>query len=108
MTAPVLDLWAPLRTQAPDADDYTARHRRGTVRMPFADSMSREGDLVAAWVCCDPACGGVALSADLLRQAHDCCAGGDRGRHHAGSWWVHFRLPYHGEFTALWQPDGVA
>src|SRR5687768_11072396 len=69
-----LDIWAEVRVQAPDTDDHAARHQRGVVRLPWdlgPDALA--GALVPAWVCCDPACGGVELGEAVLEINHGCC-----------------------------------
>jgi hypothetical protein len=111
--APERDLWwHALRISAPGGD-YTTRHRRGLVRLPYelnADNLA--GQLVEAWVCCDPACGGVELGKWILNQNHGCCWEGfkhrvrPQGRHLACYGMAHFRGFHHGPFTAFWEPDG--
>lgn len=103
-----------LTWQAPDTDDHTARHQRGAIRMPWASGPDTlAGDLVAAWVCCDPACGGVEGGRHVLDLNHGCCdvvrVRGDRvrvrGRHRAGLGTVHGTGRYHGPLTAHWLPN---
>ena len=114
-----LDLWAAARTQAPDVDDHTARHRRGLVRLPYdlgEHSGGFAGQLVEAWVCCDPVCGGVELGAAVLDINHGCCElprfvgqrAAGRGLHRVGHGRVGFRGFYHGPLTPYWQPEGQA
>jgi hypothetical protein len=114
--APDRDLWwHAQRIAAPDVADYTERHRRGVVRLPWdVGPERRAGQLVAAWVCCDPACGGVELGEYVLELNHDCCDQYGRwralpqGQHLTGLGRIHFRGFYHGPFTAFWEPDGGA
>lgn len=114
--APERDLWwAAQRIAAPDTADYAARHRRGFVRLPYdlgPNSGGMVGDLVEAWVCCDPACGGVELGEYVLEMNHDCCPPLGIGRRPSRG-----RVPtrgcrarrgfYHGPFTAWWEPGGA-
>jgi hypothetical protein len=92
------------RSQAPDTDDHTARHQRGFVRLASdlgEHSGGFAGDLVPAWVCCDPACGGVELNEHVLAINHLCChrntATQRRCKSRTGR--------YHGPFTARWEPQ---
>lgn len=113
---PERDLWwAAQRIAVPDTDDHTARHRRGVVRLPYDvndDFGYVEGALVEAWVCCDPACGGVELNWAGLDTNHGCCTlpwllnqrSAYRGQHRAGLGRIHFTGYYHGEYTAWWEP----
>jgi len=117
--APERDLWwEALRIAAPDTDDHAARHRRGKVRLPYDLGPDEPaGMLVDAWVCCDPACGGVELGEYVLEINHGCCvpvrccaehaARGrhSRGRRHRTGRGVTY---YHGPFTPFWEPDGGA
>lgn len=106
---PERDLWweATLRA-APDVSDFTERHRRGVVRLPWTVTAGNAGAAVEAWVCCDPACGGVELNDHRLSLNHGCCyqwAPDDGDRRHAvglGALWFHGY--YHGPFTAWWEP----
>jgi len=113
---PQRDLWwAAQRIAAPETGDHTARHRRGIVRLPYdlgEHSGGHAGDLVEAWVCCDPACGGVELGQHVLQLNHHCCdlAGPDPAdrQHTVGLGWLHFTGFHHGPFTAWWEPTGGA
>lgn len=112
--APERDLWwHAQRIAAPDTTDYTARHRRGLVRLPYdLHPDHRAGQLVTAWVCCDPGCGGVELGEFVLELNHDCC--GQYGywralpqqRHLTGFGRLNFTGWHHGPFTPFWEPDG--
>ena len=120
-----LDVWASQRCTAPATDDFVRRHRRGVIRMPFdlqdAHEPKRAGDLVTAWVCCDPACGGVELSEHGLQREHRCCVPvrtcadctmrqccprhPPARRHMAGTGHTWFTGFVHGMFTPFWEPD---
>jgi hypothetical protein len=114
--APERDLWwHALRIAAPDTDDFTARHRRGFVRLPWdLGEAGAIGQLVEAWVCCDTGCGGVELGQTVLEINHSCCtplrctctacagAWSPARRHMACG------MRHHGPYTAFWQPDGAA
>jgi hypothetical protein len=118
--APQRDLWwHAQRIAVPDTGDWTARHQRGVVRLPY-DVGQPAGTLVPAWVCCDPGCGGVELGWSVLELNHGCCGftlrgnpvlnGGRperRGVHRTGLGTVHFRGFHHGPFTAWWEPGGT-
>lgn len=108
-----LDMWADARAQAPDTDDHQARHRRGVVRLPYdLGEHGQAGQLVDAWVCCDPACGGVELGEHVLDINHGCCdvhrfvgqGALQRGHHRVGLGTVHFTGHHHGPHTPYWQP----
>lgn len=120
--APERDLWwAAQRITVPDTTDWTARHRRGAVRLPWTIGEQREGDLVPAWVCCDPACGGVELGDATLQLNHACCGvclcnglptfkgapAERRGMCRAGFGTLHYRGWFHGPFTPFWEPGGA-
>lgn len=100
-----LDVWAAARADTrPDmVDDFLTHHRRGYVRLPYEinpDPGEREGDLVEAWVCCDPACAGVELNIYDLDRNHCCC-------HMDTAVQRKCKAPagyYNGEYTAYWQP----
>lgn len=116
--SPDRDLWwQAQRITVPDTGDWTARHRRGVVRLPWDLGDRVAGQLVDAWVCCDPACGGVELNAAVLDLNHLCC---DRipccpkhpeprwrAEHHVGLGTVGFTGSYHGWFTPYWEPGGA-
>lgn len=111
---PQRDLWwEALRIAAPDTGDHTARHRRGAVRLPWdLGDDGHAGQLIEAWVCCDPACGGVELGEHTLNLNHHCCDlyepdPADR-RHTVGLGWLHFRGWFHGPYTAWWEPADLA
>jgi hypothetical protein len=99
---PERDLWWAAQRLAPDElEDYVARHQRGHVRLPYDLGPGQlTGAIVAAWVCCDPECGGVELSERVLHINHFCC-GRDtylqRRCKAAGG-------AYRGPFTAHWEP----
>lgn len=104
---------------APDTDDHAARHQRGMVRLPYdlgEHSGGHAGDLVPAWVCCDPLCGGVELGEHVLDINHGCCdlarfrgqRAFERGRHRAGLGRIHFTGRHHGPFTEHWLPEVAA
>ena len=104
-----LDVWAALRAAtAPDLiDDYVSHHRCGYVVLPYEinpDPGEREGDIVEAWVCCDPACAGVELDPWSLERNHMCChehtVTQRKCKARAGR--------YHGPFTTYWQPTSPA
>lgn len=116
--APERDLWwHAQRITVPDTDDHTARHQRGSVRLPYdlnADFGHVAGALVPAWVCCDPACGGVELGEHVLNINHGCCdvirCGCHpkptwRGQHRTGLGGPHFTGYHDGPFTAWWEPS---
>lgn len=120
LAPPPGDLWRDaLRIAVPDVDDFDARHCRGVVRLPHDVSDARAGQLVDAWVCCDPGCGGVELTEAVLQLNHGCCGVasyrgvpvclGDepeqRGRHRVGLGTLHYRGWHHGPFTAYWEPE---
>lgn len=117
VAAPERDLWwAAQRIAAPDTSDFEARHRRGVVRLPYdlgPRSGGMAGDVVTAWVCCDPACGGVELNRDTLQLNHGCCGhascachpAAPQRRHTAGLGTVHFAGSYLGPFTDWWEPS---
>ena len=104
---------------APDVDDHTARHQRGAVRLhiDLGEDGRRIDDLVPAWVCCDPMCGGVELSEAVLDINHGCCekrcccpdhretAPLRRGRHTVGLGRRNFTGHHHGPFTEHWLPS---
>lgn len=102
-----------LTWQAPDVDDHTARHQRGAILLPYRVHDADAGDLVAAWVCCDPACGGVEGGPHVLDINHGCCdlprlgtqRAPVRGRHRVGLGTVHFTGRHHGPLTQHWLPD---
>lgn len=111
--------WAALRIAAPDTGNLTARHQRGAIRLPYPIAFHDAGELVAAWVCCDPACGGVELNQGLLETNHACCVPArccaDCGaawrplrRHMADYGTVRATGFHHGPFTAFWEPGGGA
>lgn len=116
---PERDLWwHAQRIAAPDTTDPVERHRRGVVRLPYDLNDEPAGTLVPAWVCCDPACGGVELSQIVLEQNHGCCvpprccppcdaAWTPPRRHMVGLGRVYFRGWFHGPFTAWWEPGGA-
>lgn len=104
-----------LTWQAPATDDYVLRHQRGAIRMPWASGPATvAGELVEAWVCCDPACGGVEGSRHILELNHACCPPPgwpyprQSGRHYADFGTVHATGRYHGPLTEHWLPDAVA
>ncbi|AGL19518.1 hypothetical protein [Actinoplanes sp. N902-109] len=104
---PILDVWASTRIQAPHADDFEARHRRGRVRLPYdlgQHSGGYAGQLVDAWVCCDPGCGGVELGPVQLERNHFCCHRNTTPQRTCMARDGH----YYGPFTPYWQPDGAA
>jgi len=114
-----LDMWAHVRAIVPDIDDHTARHRRGTVTLPWEinpEPGERLGDVVPAWVCCDPACAGVELDEVSLEREHFCCDPHTfvgqrtfiRGRHRADVGRVDATGYEHGPYTPYWRPDGAA
>jgi len=119
--APVRDLWWHARRIAvPDTTDWTARHQRGVIRLPYAIDADRPaGVLVPAWVCCDPACGGVEIGECVLQLNHACCGvelhcgmptrkdgrAEQLGLHRVGLGHVWFEGYYHGPFTAWWEPS---
>jgi hypothetical protein len=117
-----LDLWwHALRIAAPDTDDFTARHRRGHVVLPWdLGEAGAPGQPVPAWVCCDPACGGVELGESVLEINHSCCtplrcrcdacvgAWRPARRHMAGLGRAHFTGWHHGPYTAFWEPGVFA
>lgn len=117
---PERDLWwAAQRIAAPDVEDFDQRHQRGLIRLPYDINMGAAGDLVNAWVCCDPACGGVAVNAGGLVRDHACCneswslasalaARVPQRMHKAGLGTVHFTGYHHGPFTAWWEPGGAS
>lgn len=118
---PARDLWwAAQRITVPDTTDWTARHRRGSVRLPWAIGDEPAGTAVAAWVCCDPACGGVELGDHVLQLNHACCGANlcaglptfqgalpELRGIHRGAGTSHGRGWYHGPFTAWWEPAGA-
>ena len=118
---PERDLWwAAQRIAAPDTDDHTARHRRGVVRLPWtldADLGQFAGTLVEAWVCCDPACGGVELGESVLELNHNCCTSprynsnhlrSHPQRKHVAGWGrINASGFHHGPYTAHWEPAPV-
>lgn len=124
MTAPTCTAWSPppapdrdlwwhaQRIAAPDVDDHTTRHRRGVVRLPYDVVGGAAGNLVEAWVCCDPACGGVELGEHVLEINHSCCVYRSLRpyrplrRHMAGRDRIGWPGYYHGPFTAFWEPGG--
>lgn len=114
--APERDLWwAAQRIAAPDTDDFTTRHRRGAVRLPWdLGAAGADGQLVEAWVCCDPVCGGVELGQAVLEINHSCCtplrcgrgsATRPARRHMQGVDSVGFTGYHHGPYTAFWEPS---
>lgn len=111
--APNRDLWwHALRIAAPEGD-FTTRHRRGGVRLPYECGPDEPaGALVEAWVCCDPACGGVEMGAHVLGLNHHCCDEFDPDphadrQHTVGLGFLHFTGFYHGPFTAWWEPNAL-
>ena len=115
--APDRDLWwHAQRIAAPDGADFTARHRRGHVVLPYdlgEHSGGFAGDRVEAWVCCDPQCGGVELGEAALETNHCCCPSpryaastgwAPRRRHMVGRGRLRFAGFYHGPFTDWWEP----
>lgn len=103
--SPPMDTWAAVRadTRPEVVDDFISHHRRGVVVLPYEinpDPGEREGDVVEAWVCCDPACAGVELSPHTLDLNHHCChpmtAVQRKCKAREGY--------YHGPYTAYWQP----
>lgn len=118
--APERDLWwQAQRIAAPDTTDLTARHQRGIVRLPYAIAFHDAGELVGAWVCCDPLCGGVELNQGLLETNHACCIPArcctdcaatckPLRRHMADHGTMRRKGYHHGPFTAWWEPDGGA
>jgi hypothetical protein len=110
--APDRDLWwHALRIAAPEGD-YTVRHRRGAVQLPYdlhPDIGYTAGALVEAWVCCDPVCGGVELDAGWLAVQHACCDpyGPEPGDRRHTSWGAVWKVSgwYHGPYTAWWEPE---
>jgi hypothetical protein len=112
--APDRDLWwQALRIAAPDAGDHTARHRRGRVRLPWElgeRSGGSAGQVVEAWVCCDPQCGGVELDPGWLAIQHGCCDpyGPELSDRRHTSWGALWHVGwYHGPYTAWWEPDAL-
>lgn len=118
--APERDLWwHALRIAAPDTDDdFEVRHRRGAVRLPWdLGEAGVAGQLVDAWVCCDPLCGGVELGQTVLEINHSCCtplrcactacagAWKPARRHMAGLGRRNFDGYHHGPYTAFWEPS---
>jgi hypothetical protein len=114
VVVPQRDLWwQAQRIAVPDSADLEVRHRRGVVRLPYELGPDEPaGHLVAAWVCCDPACGGVSLNWAGLDRDHGCC---DTPRlkdsvfravgEHRADWGRVGRLGYfHGDFTDFWEP----
>jgi len=110
-----LDLWADAATRGDPRATFTARHQRGLIRLPYTfgdEPGKRAGDLAPAWVCCDPACSGVELTADGLDLNHRCCErwpccaehpATRQGRHMAGYGLRWFAGYYHGPFTEHWE-----
>ena len=105
---PERDLWwAAQRIAAPDTDDHTDRHQRGVVRLPWTLEPHPAGTLRPAWVCCDPACGGVELGEFVLNLNHGCC----KPSYVNGPWFVSRSCRsrggfHHGPYTAWWEPAG--
>lgn len=113
---PPLDMWAEARAAVPQAEDFTARHQRGTVTLPWTINPvpgERQGDVLPAWVCCDPACGGVELDEWSLDREHGCCdphrtgQQAVRGWHRVGLGRAGFRGFTHGPYAPYWAPDGA-
>lgn len=99
--------WDAVRRNAPEGD-FTTRHRRGTTLVPNGASESYIWR-AEAYVCCDPACGGVELGEHTLWINHGCCNpfGATYRRHMVGLGRVGFTGYYHGPFTAWWEPAAV-
>jgi hypothetical protein len=103
-----LDVWAAARadTHPEVVDDFVSHHRRGYVVLPYEinpDPGERKGDVVEAWVCCDPSCAGVELNVYDLDRNHHCCHEMTAVQRKCKA----LQGSYHGHFTAYWQPDAV-